>query len=96
MILIQEHQNGIKVEGHANYAPYGQDIVCAGISALVRTLILSLGDNCDYSLIQGESKVLIRNPDERSKVLMDSFLIGATAIAADYPEFVKVTRLASH
>lgn len=32
----------IKVEGHANYAPHGQDIVCAGVSAILQTAVLGL------------------------------------------------------
>lgn len=34
---------GFKVEGHAGYARKGEDIVCAGVSALVLTAIESLG-----------------------------------------------------
>lgn len=33
---------GFKVEGHAGYADKGEDIVCAGVSALVLTTIQSL------------------------------------------------------
>lgn len=33
---------GFLVEGHAGYAPRGQDIVCAGISALVQAAVLGL------------------------------------------------------
>lgn len=32
----------IIVKGHANYAPYGKDIVCSGISAILQTAILGL------------------------------------------------------
>lgn len=32
----------IEVKGHANYAPHGKDIVCAGISAIVQTCALGL------------------------------------------------------
>ena len=32
----------IKTTGHANYAPYGEDIVCAGVSAILQTAVLGL------------------------------------------------------
>lgn len=32
----------ITLNGHANSAPYGQDLVCAGVSTLVQTMILGL------------------------------------------------------
>lgn len=35
MIKATIKYNGFKIEGHANYAPHGYDIVCAGVSALV-------------------------------------------------------------
>ncbi|GAA5414416.1 ribosomal-processing cysteine protease Prp [Ureaplasma ceti] len=34
MIKIKFYKNGLVVSGHANYAPHGQDIVCAGVSAI--------------------------------------------------------------
>lgn len=43
-ITVKE-ENGhinIDVNGHANYAPHGQDIVCAGVSAILQTTILGL------------------------------------------------------
>ncbi|MFY9272078.1 MAG: ribosomal-processing cysteine protease Prp, partial [Thermacetogeniaceae bacterium] len=33
---------GFIVEGHAGYAPAGEDIVCAGVSALVQTAVAGL------------------------------------------------------
>ena len=33
---------GLLVEGHAGAGAYGQDIVCAGISALAQSVILGL------------------------------------------------------
>ena len=32
---IQNEFKSIEVKGHANAAPYGQDIVCSGVSAVV-------------------------------------------------------------
>lgn len=36
-IQIDNEYMGIRVEGHAGYDERGKDIVCAGVSALVRT-----------------------------------------------------------
>lgn len=35
MITATIRNNGFRVEGHAHMAPTGQDVVCAGVSALV-------------------------------------------------------------
>ena len=37
-ITYDPQQMMIKAEGHAGYAEYGKDIVCAGVSALMQTL----------------------------------------------------------
>ena len=34
--------DGFRMEGHAEYAKYGKDIVCAGVSALVINTINSI------------------------------------------------------
>lgn len=38
MIIVSHNDGEIKIEGHAEYAPEGQDIVCAGVSALTQSL----------------------------------------------------------
>ena len=33
---------GLNIIGHADYAEYGSDIVCAGVSALTETCVLGI------------------------------------------------------
>ena len=40
MIKITITDNQISVIGHAEYAPHGQDIVCAAVSNLLQTFLL--------------------------------------------------------
>lgn len=35
---------GYKVEGHANHAPRGEDIVCAAVSMLAQSTLVGLGE----------------------------------------------------
>ena len=44
MIAVSVREDGITIEGHANYAEYGKDIVCASVTALIRTLVKSIED----------------------------------------------------
>ena len=39
MTLIEIKDNSIKISGHANYAPKGQDIVCAALSAIIQSSV---------------------------------------------------------
>ena len=38
-VLIDRQKSLVKVEGHANFAPKGQDIVCSAMSILVANLV---------------------------------------------------------
>ena len=39
---IKITENSILIEGHAEYADHGEDIVCAGVSAILYTAQLGL------------------------------------------------------
>lgn len=94
MITVNMTTNTIKVRGHANYAPHGQDIVCAGVTALTQTLVESLetltGNEIKYDMSPGRVDIEIEDPDEDAQLLMDSFLVGIEMIADEFPEHVRV------
>lgn len=94
MITVNMTTNTIKVRGHANYAPHGQDIVCAGVTALTQTLVESLetltGNEIKYDMSPGRVDIEIGNPDEDAQLLTDSFLVGIEMIADEFPEHIRV------
>ena len=94
MITVNMTTNTIKVRGHANYAPHGQDIVCAGVTALTQTLVESLetltGNEIKYDMSPGRVDIEIMNPDEDAQLLTDSFLVGIEMIADEFPEYIRV------
>lgn len=45
MIKVIYNDNTIRVSGHANYAEYGKDIVCASVSSIITTVV-----NCVMNL----------------------------------------------
>lgn len=40
---------GFRVSGHANMGEYGEDLVCAAVSAIVQTAILGITEVCHIS-----------------------------------------------
>lgn len=94
LIVISMTGNTVKIRGHANYAPHGSDIVCAGVTALTQTLVESLetltGNEIKYDMSPGRVDIKIKDPDEDAQLLMDSFLVGAYAVADEFPEYVRV------
>lgn len=82
---------GFDSKGHASYAPYGEDIVCAGASALVLNFI-----NCvehftkdSFQLESDEESGIIHfkfdhEPSEQGKLLFDSMVFGLVGIQQNY------------
>lgn len=88
------NENCIFVSGHAGYAEPGRDIVCAGVSALVQTLIQSIEEltsaEIKYDMTPGAVHIYFGDLSERARLLVDSFFVGVSMIAEDYPDNVKV------
>jgi uncharacterized protein YsxB (DUF464 family) len=86
----------IKVEGHSGYNTKGKDIVCAGIASLFQTFILSVSKilKLKQKIEREESGLLSTEIDtdslgledrDKLKLLIESFLLGASEISREYP-----------
>lgn len=94
MIAVSVRKDGIEISGHAGYAENGKDIVCAGATALVQTLIKSIEgltqDKIQYEISPGRVDIHYRNLSEEGKLLVDSFFIGICLIADEFPDHVRI------
>lgn len=77
------------MSGHANTAPWGEDIVCAAISALTHTLIKGLKEIACISLQEsvesGNVCIEWQTINDTGKALVDTWFLGICGIAAEYP-----------
>lgn len=83
----------LTMSGHAEYAEAGKDIVCAGASTLLFTLINHLeliGEayNCDYSKGYAEVAAWGRQGRDAFDVIMTGFRM----LSTKYPDRVQVFR----
>lgn len=94
MIAVEVRKDRIVVSGHAQYESSGKDIVCAGVTALVTTLIDSItgltNDKIQYEIMPGWADIHFRNLSEESKLLVDSFFLGVCNIANEFPDHVRI------
>ncbi|MBF1170764.1 MAG: ribosomal-processing cysteine protease Prp [[Eubacterium] sulci] len=94
MITIYNSKHRISVEGHADYGPYGQDIVCSAVSTLLQTYIESVAnlssDEIKYSIGEGRAFVEHKALSEQGKVLRESFFIGINGVASAYSDNVQI------
>lgn len=95
MIEVFSHRNGGKyrvyVKGHADYAP-GNDIVCAGVSALVGALVGYARKNsaCRHLRCNVQPGEVFLSCRGGLGVGFDMIVGGLAAIAASYPDHVRV------
>lgn len=94
MITIACCPGGVRVTGHAGYAPPGQDIVCAAISTLTQTLLQALSaltaDKIQSSISPGRVDIAHGNLSADAQLLVDSFFVGCRMVADAYPDCVRV------
>ena len=104
MIRIQADMKWLKIraEGHAGYAETGKDIVCAGVSVLMETLLGRMleeqqktGDvQVTWSAGErGNMAVSVRAQPWRqswARNLFDLTVYGLRSLAETYPEHVKI------
>lgn len=94
MIAVNVQEDRITIDGHANYAETGKDIVCAGVTALTQSLIRSMQgltkDKIEFEISPGRVDIKYRNLSEAGKLLVDSFFIGVCLIADEFPDNVRV------
>lgn len=78
----------LEVRGHAGYAPKGEDIVCAGISTLVQTMLACLDDYCVRRIKEGY--VYISASGEGAINAYKYTVTGLKMIADTYPGYVNL------
>ena len=94
MIRVEITRSRVLIQGHAGYAPPGQDIVCAAVSVLAQTLGQTLGnlanEQIQYSIKPGAIDIRRKRPTKKGDLLVDAFFIGICGTADTYPDHVHI------
>lgn len=93
--IAEGNTHTLTVLGHANYAEYGKDIVCAGVSALIQALIGWAENNPHViecvSVDDKSGEVIIEcQGDEDVAAVFYMTAIGVEQIAEAYPNHVDI------
>ena len=87
---------GFTFDGHAGYAEYGKDIVCAGVSSLVLNTINSIECFCKDDKFTLDTKEdggfiafsLLKDPSKEASLLLNSLELGMKSIKESYKEHI--------
>lgn len=90
-----------EVSGHAGAGPYGQDIVCAGVSAVVFTALQGLRQvaGIPHQVKEREADGYVHcrleagSPEarERAQVILETMVAGLRDMEKDYRKYIRVT-----
>lgn len=90
---------GFIVKGHADYAPEGQDIVCAGVSAITQTALIGLLKHLEnkpsYKIDKGNLEVFLADDIgdkdfDKAQIILSTMLAGLQSLQESYSEFVEI------
>lgn len=90
---------GYRIKGHANYAGYGKDIVCAAVSILVQATTNGIDEilaasNDFHEGNAGYAKLVVTDtrPDvvEKASLLLSTMVHGLSGVAEAYPRHIKI------
>ena len=89
---------GFELAGHADQGAYGEDIVCAGISAITETALLGITDVLkldaawtreDGHLVCELSRDMAGEDLEKAAVVFNTMIAGLTSLQQAYPKSLK-------
>lgn len=96
MIRIYIKNKKIEVVGHADYADYGKDIVCASASAIIITSInaaLKLNNkSLEYKEETNKLTINILISDDNTKKIIDNMLSLLEDLVKTYKKNVKIIK----
>lgn len=91
--------DGFSVEGHAEQGDVGEDIVCAGISAITQTTVLGLSEqlglDVQLTIEDGLLKMLLpENLSEKQKIeadlLLSTMRLGIISTQSEYSDCIEI------
>ena len=89
---------GFELTGHADQGAYGEDIVCAGISAITETALLGITDvlklDAAWTREDGHlgcelSRDIAGEDLEKAAIVFNTMIAGLTSLQQAYPKSLK-------
>lgn len=88
---------GFSVQGHAEMGPKGQDIVCAGVSALTQAAVLGLEEHLgmtpQVTVRAGHLTCRLGEPGGKAReaeAILATMVLGLKAMAEHYPDRIRL------
>ena len=94
MIKVKVGKKNISILGHANYADYGEDIVCASASSIVICSVEAIAnfdtDAIDIKQSNDKLDIIINKEDNITQKLVNNMLNCLKELEKKYPKNIKI------
>lgn len=88
------HINYIKINGHANYAEEGFDIVCASVSSIAITTVNALikldKDSINYIEKDGLLEINILKHDKTIDIIVENMISMLEELEKQYKDYIEI------
>lgn len=96
MIKVNIKNNKIIVTGHANFADYGKDIVCASVSSIIITSInacLRIDDeSVSYKEEDSKLTIVVNKASDNIKKIIENMIYMLEELAETYNKNIKIVK----
>lgn len=93
MITINVKKDQIIINGHANFAEYGKDIVCAAVSSIVTTTVNAILRIDSEAITYSESsnlEIIIKKHTETIDILITNMIELLEELQMQYGKNIKI------
>ena len=86
----------LEIKGHANSAPYGEDVVCGAVSLCsfgAMNALESIEDEFDYSIDQEEGLIRLEAKgklSEHDAIVLETWILQLKTVEASYPKNIAI------
>ncbi len=98
-VSIKTHQNEILelwIHGHANAAPHGEDLVCAGVSTVAIGLLNAMQelapDTCQLLMGENETRIQVTTVTDTNQLILKIGCIQLETIENSYKKFIRIKK----
>ncbi|MBR0439414.1 MAG: ribosomal-processing cysteine protease Prp [Bacilli bacterium] len=98
-VLIKQEEKklvSLKVSGHANSAPHGEDLVCAAVSAVLVGGLNNLANPKDFDIkiSEGNTDVIVRNKiSSHDEIVLETIITSLKTIEESYGKFIQIKNI---
>ena len=86
--------SGFSVQGHAGYAPAGEDIVCAAVSSAVKLAANGITEilkaDAEAEVLDNQIRLRLRRAEPAADVFLRALRLQLELIAGEYPGCIQV------